>query len=99
MSEAKASRMPQLGLQGSYGYQQPINPWDPSANVRSTTASIVFSQPLFAGGSVESQVRQYMEEANVARIQLEQARRTSIQNVSQAWNTLLAARANITADE
>ncbi len=46
-----------------------------------------------------SQIRQYTEEANVARIQLEQARRTSIQNVSQGWSTLLAARANIIADE
>jgi outer membrane protein len=99
VSEAKASRMPQVGLQGSYGYEQPISPFDTSANVRSTTASIVFSQPIFAGGAVESQIRQYTEEANVARIQLEQARRISIQNVSQAWSTLLAARANITADE
>ena len=99
IAEAKAARMPQVGLQGSYGYQQPISPWDTSANVRSTTASIVFSQPLFAGGSVTSQIRQYTEEANVARLQLEQARRVSIQNVSQAWNGLLAARANIVADE
>ena len=99
ISEAKASRMPQVGLQGSYGYEQPINPFDTSANVRSTTASIVFSQPIFAGGAVESQVRQYTEQANVARIQLEQARRMSIQNVSQAWSALLAARANIAADE
>ena len=99
VAEAKASRMPQVGLQGSYGYEQPISPFDTSANVRSTTASIVFSQPIFAGGQVESQIRQYMEEANVARIQLEQARRMSIQNVSQAWSTLLAARANISADD
>ena len=99
IAEAKAQRMPQLGLQGSYGYQQPISPWDTSKNERSVTASVVFSQPLFAGGSVVSQVRQYTELANVARIQLEQARRASVQNVSQAWNGLLAARANISADE
>ena len=99
VSEAKAARMPQVGLQGSYGYEQPISPFNTSANVRSTTASIVFSQPLFAGGSTESQVRQYIELANVARIQQESARRTAIQNVSQAWSTLLAARANIVADD
>jgi outer membrane protein len=98
-AEARAQRMPQLGLQGSYGYEQPINPFDSSANVRSTTAAIVLTQPLFAGGSVVSQVRQAVELANVARIQQEQARRTAIQNVSQAWSTLLAARANIVADE
>jgi outer membrane protein len=99
VSEAKAERMPQLGLQGSYGYEQPINPFTPSANVRTTTAAIVLTQPLFSGGSVESEIRQYIEEANVARIQLEAARRTSIQNVSQAWSSLLADKANIVADE
>ena len=99
IAEAKAARMPQVGLQGSYGYQQPISPFNTNANVRSTTASVVFSQPLFAGGSVLSEIRQYTEQANAARIQLEQARRTSIQNVSQAWNGLLAARANIVADQ
>jgi outer membrane protein len=99
VSEARAQRMPQVGLQGSYGYEQPLNPFDSSANVRSTTASIVFTQPLFAGGATESQIRQFVEQANVARIQQEQARRTAIQNVSQAWSTLLAARANIVADE
>ena len=98
-AEARAQRMPQLGLQGSYGYEQPIHPWDTSANVRSATAAVVLTQPLFAGGAVESQVRQYVEQANIARIQLEQARRTSIQNVSQAWSVLLAAKANIVADE
>ncbi len=59
----------------------------------------MLTQPLFAGGAVASQIRQYVEEANVARLQLEQARRVSIQNVSQAWSALLAARANIVADE
>ena len=99
VAEAKAERMPQVGLQGSYGYEQPISPFDTGANTRSTTAAVVFTQPLFAGGAVASQIRQYTEEANVARIQLEQSRRTSIQNVSQAWNALLAARANIIADQ
>ena len=99
VAEAKAARMPQIGLQGSYGYEQPISPFNTSANVRSTTASVVFSQPLFAGGQVVSEIRQFTEEANVARIQMEQARRMSIQNVSQAWSTLLAARANIAADD
>ena len=99
IAEARAQRMPQLGLQGSYGYEQPIHPWDTNANVRSATAAVVLTQPLFAGGAVESQVRQFAEQANIARTQLELARRNSIQNVSQAWSVLLAAKANIVADE
>ncbi len=99
MEEAKAQRLPSLGLQGTYGYEQPISPWSPSQNVRSATLAVTLSQPLFTGGQLQSEVRQYIELDNVARIQLEQARRVAVQNVSQTWNILLAARANIVADE
>lgn len=99
VEQAKAGRMPTLSVQGSYGYEQPISPWAPSQNVRTGQVSVVLNQPLFAGGQIQSQIRQYMEEENADRIQLEQARRVAIQNVSQAWNALLAARANIVADE
>jgi outer membrane protein len=99
VSEAKALRLPNVGLQGSYGYEQPISPWSPSQNVRTGTVAVTLSQPLFAGGQIQSQIRQSIELENAARIQLEQARRAAVQNVSQAWNVLLAARANIVADE
>ena len=99
LAEAKAQRMPSLALQGQFGYSQPIDPWAPSMYDRSFTAGVVLSQPLFTGGVTSSQIRQAVEQDNFARIQLEQARRTADQDIAQSWNRLLAARANITADE
>jgi outer membrane protein len=100
VAEFKADRMPEVGFQGSYGYQRaPAVFGSPAISERSAQASFVLQQPLFTGGQTSSQIRQAIEQDNVDRIQLEQARRTAIQVVSQAWSALLSARANIVADE
>jgi outer membrane protein len=99
VAEARAGRLPTVGLQASYGYDQPLHPFDSGLNVRTFTAGVVVSQPIFSGGVVSSQIRQALEQENIARIQLEQARRTTVQNISTAWNTLLAARASISASQ
>jgi outer membrane protein len=100
VAEAKAQRMPSVSFQGDYGYSRSpsvaVNSISPN---RSAQAGFVLSQPLFTGGLTSSQIRQAIELDNVAKTQLEAARRTSLQNVSQAWSRLLAARANIAADE
>ena len=97
--EARAQGAPEVSLQGSYGAAQPLHPFDTGAYTRTATAGVVITQPLFSGGITASQTRQAIELQNVARIQVEQSRRVTDQNVSQSWNQLLAARANITADE
>ena len=100
VAEFKAERMPQVGLQGTYGYQrEPFNVGAPAISERSAQASVVLQQPLFTGGMTSSQIRQAIEQDNVSRIQLEQTRRSAVQTVSQAWSTLLSAKANIVADE
>ena len=99
LAEAKAGRMPNIALQGQFGYSQPFSPWDTSMYQRNFTAGVSVSQPLFSGGVISSQIRQSIEQENFARIQLDQARRSADQSVSQTWNQLLAARAGIAADE
>ncbi len=99
VAEAKAQRLPQVSLTGSYGYSEPFNPWNSGLIARSATAGVSFTQPLFSGGVISSQIRQAIERENIARVGLEQARRTAMQTVSQAWNGLLAARANVAADQ
>ena len=96
---ARAGRMPQVSLSGQYGYDQPLHPWDSNLYTRSVSAGVTVTQPLFSGGATASQVRAAIERRNVYRIQLEQSRRTATQNLSNAWNQLLAARASIGADE
>ena len=99
VAEAKAGRLPTVSLQTQYGYQQPVNPLDASLNTRSLVAGVVVSQPLFSGGLTSSRIRQALEQENYARVQLELARRTTTESVSQSWNQLLASRANIAAGE
>lgn len=66
---------------------------------RGYTASITASMPLFTGGLNTSQVRAAKERENAARIAVEGARRSALQQISTAWNNLLASRANLVSNE
>ncbi len=66
---------------------------------RGYTGSITASIPLFTGGLTSSQVRAAQERENAARIQVEGAQRTALQQISTAWNNLLASRANLVSNE
>ena len=98
---ARAERRPTVGLRGSLGYSgqgsgddSPFQDYD-----RALSASVVASVPIFTGGLTNSRVRQSAERNNADRIAIEGARRDALQDVAQAWNQLLGARANLVANE
>ena len=97
VAQVRAQRRPTVSLQGSVGYSGPII--DLGDYGRAVSASIVASQPLFTGGTINSQVRAALEQNTSDRILIEQARRTAVQAVSQAWNQMLAAQGNIASNE
>jgi len=66
---------------------------------RSLTGSVTASIPLFTGGLTGSQVRAAKERENAARIAVEGAKRSALQQISTAWNNLLASRANLVSNE
>ena len=66
---------------------------------RGYTASLTASVPLFTGGLTGSQVRAAQERENAARTQVEGAQRSALQQISTAWNNLLASRANLVSNE
>ncbi|WP_426011612.1 TolC family outer membrane protein [Caulobacter sp. DWR2-3-1b2] len=66
---------------------------------RALTGSITASVPLFTGGLNGSQVRAATERENAARIAVEGAKRSALQQVSTAWNNLLASRSNLVSNE
>jgi outer membrane protein len=66
---------------------------------RGYTASLTASMPLFTGGLISSQVRAAQERENAARIAVEGAQRSALQQISTAWNNLLASRANLVSNE
>lgn len=55
--------------------------------------------PLYQSGVEHSRVREAKERRNQRRIQIEQARRQVVEQVTQAWETLTSTRSNITARE
>jgi outer membrane protein len=55
--------------------------------------------PLFSGGLVSSRIRQQVERNNVDRINIEGARRQVLQALTQSWNQMMAARANIASSD
>jgi outer membrane protein len=89
---------PTVALRTQRGYAGP-SIRRPSGLDRSFSASAVVSQPLFAGGVRRSRIRQATEQNNADLIAIEGARRAVLQDVSQAWNQLLAARSNIVSNE
>lgn len=99
VAAARAERMPSVGLRATLGYSGPLSDYDPADFDRSITASATVSQPLFAGGAINSRVRQALERNNASRIQVEGARRALLRDLSQGWNALLTARSNITSNE
>ena len=84
--------MPQLSLQGQTFQQNNAS----SRSIPAATAYQVVAQlsvPLYQGGAEYSAVRQARQQEQQTRKQLDDARRAAIQQATQAWETLVAARA------
>ena len=87
--------MPNLSLTGSVGWSGLADPFEPSDYSRNVTGRATLTVPIFTGGLNNSRVRAARERENASELTVEQARRSALQNVTQAWSQLLAARANI----
>lgn len=95
VAAARAERMPNLSLSGSVGWSGLADPFEPSDYSRNVTGRATLTVPIFTGGLNNSRVRAARERETASELSVEQARRTALQNVTQAWSQLLAARANI----
>lgn len=111
VAAAKAANRPNVSIRATVGtvgtlressILQPsvFNPTAPlNVYEENVTASAVVTQPLFTGGLNSSRIREALEDENVQRIAIETARRTAVQQVSQAWNQLLAAQAGAISNQ
>jgi outer membrane protein len=97
VAQVRAQKRPTVSLQGSVGYSGPI--LDLGDFNRAINVSGVISQPLFVGGVVNSQIRAALEQNTSDRVLIEQARRTAVQAVAQAWNQMQAAQNNIVSNQ
>jgi outer membrane protein len=96
---AKAERMPQVSLSADYGFSGPGRSIDTDTWSQTIRARAGVTMPLFSGGLVSSRIRQQVERNNADRIGIEGARRQVLQNLTQSWNQMMAARANIASSD
>jgi len=85
--------MPQLSIQaqGARNENQAIS----GQQVNSGTVLLNASVPIYQGGAEYSRVRQARQSEQQARKGVDDARRVAVQQATQAWETLVAARFTI----
>ncbi|MDO9589378.1 MAG: TolC family outer membrane protein [Brevundimonas sp.] len=100
VAAAKAEYMPSARLTASYGGSTndlgSLN--DITENTR-FQAGATISVPLFTGGLNSSRIAQALERANIAQINVEGERRSTLQAVSTAYAQSLSARSTLQAGE
>ncbi|WP_091739267.1 TolC family outer membrane protein [Phenylobacterium immobile] len=95
--QARADRNPSLSVSATYGHTGPADPFERGLYDREVVGRATVTVPLFTGGLTTSRIRQQIERNNADRITVETQRRSVLQTVTQTWNLLTAARANIIA--
>jgi outer membrane protein len=87
-----AALLPTISLQGQMFQQQNATSFATQTNGYQVTANLAV--PLYQGGSEYSAVRQAKQAEQTTARQLDDARRTAVQNAVSAWETLVAAYAS-----
>ncbi|MGV8928810.1 MAG: TolC family outer membrane protein [Brevundimonas sp.] len=100
VAAAKAEYLPTARLTASYGGSTNDlgRPDGIGYNTRFQTGATL-SVPLFTGGLNRSRVAQALERANIAQINVEGARRSTLQTVSSAYAQSISARSTLQAGE
>jgi outer membrane protein len=88
---AFAQLLPTISLQAQIFQQNNAASWGTQTNGYQATVNLAI--PLYQGGSEYAGVRQARQLKQTAERQLDDARRTAVQNAVQSWETLVAARA------
>ena len=100
VAAAKAEYMPSARLTASYGGSAgDLGNLNDIADETRFQAGATISVPLFTGGLNRSRVAQALERANVAQINVEGERRSTLQAVSSAYAQSISARATLQAGE
>lgn len=90
---AFGSLMPSVNVQAN-AFQM-TNPLQPHSREGGWSVTANLSVPLYQGGGEYATVRQAKQEQDRSVETLDNARRTAVQQASQAWQTLVAAQAAI----
>jgi len=96
LRSASGARLPTVSLSASTSRRPPDWPdWTPVTYTSSVSVSVTV--PLYQSGGEFASIRSARENLSASRLTLEDARRTARQAVTQSWQTLATARAQILA--
>jgi outer membrane protein len=104
VSAARAAHWPTLYLSGGYGDREVTG--DRTANdftfpadsmSRGPQVGITLSVPIYAGGAIQSQVREAIARRDIIEEQLEQQKRALVRNTRNAYQTLVAGISEVEA--
>jgi len=104
IKENDADLLPKVDLQAqvarqninsAYKLQTPLGPIKTTDLQTSQTVSVSVRMPIYEGGAIRGKSRELRETAEQRRIQIETARRKVIQQLVEAWETYLSAKANV----
>ena len=97
---ARADRMPNVALQSTLSFTGgQLDPFIQHSYDTETAAAVTVTVPLFNGGLTTSRIRAAIERNNADKITIETQRRSVLQTITQDWNLLIAARANIVSTD
>jgi outer membrane protein len=104
LASTRAERRPTVSASGSVGYSASdaafVGTGGQFENYsQSVSGSVTVRMPIFTGGLINSGIRAATERNRADQLAIEEARRTALRTVSQAWNSLVGARANLVANE
>ncbi len=97
--EAKAANRPTVAATAGVGYLGTLQPFGAQDFDRTVSGEVTVTQPIFTGGLNSSLIRQAIEQNTSDRIEIEGARRTVVQTVAQAWNTMVGDQASVASNE
>jgi outer membrane protein len=104
LAATRAERRPTVSASGSVGYGASDAAFGGTGGQfenysQSVSGSVTVRMPIFTGGLINSGIRAATERNRADQLAIEEARRTALRTVSQAWNSLVGARANLVANE
>lgn len=104
LAATRAERRPTVSASGSLGYGASDSLIGGTGGQfenyeQSVSGSVTVRLPIFTGGLINSGIRAATERNRADQLAIEEARRTALRTVSQAWNSLVGARANLVANE
>jgi outer membrane protein len=92
---ARTAYRPSVSVSASAGYAAADQPFFGRSSDWNVSALATVNAPIFQNGARDSGVREALEQNASDRLAIETARRTLVQNIANAWNRMITARADL----